>query len=95
THIRHIDEVGVNQPVYAETQVISGRGKKLHVFHTLYHGDGRVLATGEHLLIHVSLETRSASEPSAEILEKLTEIATLHAALPTPEGAGRAIGQPR
>ncbi|MFT5895644.1 MAG: carnitine 3-dehydrogenase [bacterium] len=95
THIRHIDEVGVNQPVYTETQVLAGRGKKLHVFHTLYHGDGRLLATGEHLLIHVSLATRSASEPSAGILEKLTEIAQLHASLPTPEGAGRAIGQPR
>jgi len=60
THIRHLDEVGVNQPVYTETQVLAGAGKKMHLFHFLYHGDGRLLATGEHMLIHVSLETRSA-----------------------------------
>lgn len=95
THIRHLDEVGVNQPVYTETQVLSGAGKKMQLFHSLYHGDGRLLATGEHMLIHVSLETRSASEPSAEILEKLVSIAEQHAKLPVPEGAGRAVGQKR
>jgi len=95
THIRHLDEVGVNQPVYTNTQVISGAGKKLHVFHFLHHGDGRLLATGEHLLIHVSLATRMASEPAQHIQDKLGHIAELHAQLPVPEGAGRAVGQPR
>ncbi len=93
THIRHLDEVGVNQPVYTTTQVLAGKGKKMHLFHSLYHGDGHLLATGEHMLIHVSLETRSASEPSAPILEKLSHIAAEHAKLPAPEGAGRAVGQ--
>lgn len=95
THIRHLDEVRVNEPVYTRTQVLSGAGKKLHVFHTLYHGDGRVLATGEHLLIHVSLETRSASEPAPFIQNKLSAIASQHAELAVPEGAGRAVGQAR
>ena len=67
----------------------------MQLFHCLYHGDGRLLATGEHMLIHVSLETRSASEPAKDILEKLTAIAEQHAKLPTPDGAGRAVGQKR
>ncbi len=95
THIRHLDEVGVNQPIYTQTQVISGAGKKMHLFHSLHHGDGRLLATGEHMLIHVSLETRSASEPSPDILVNLTRIADQHAKLPMPDGAGRAVGQKR
>ena len=33
----------------------------MHVFHWLHHGDGRLLATGEHMLLHVSLKTRSAA----------------------------------
>ena len=92
-HVRFLDEVKVNEPVTATTQLIEGAGKKLHLFHELYHGDGRLLATGETLLIHVSLETRAASAPAPQILAKLAEIAALHAELPAPEGLGRAIGR--
>lgn len=95
THIRHLDEVKVNEPILTRTQVLAGAGKKLHVFHSMYHADGRLLATGEHLLIHVSLKTRSASEPAPHILEKLVSIAEQHARLPIPAGAGRSIGQAR
>jgi carnitine 3-dehydrogenase len=91
THIRHLDEVAALQSVYVTTQVLAGKGKKLKLFNSLYHNDGRLLATGEHMLLHVSLETRHSSEPEAHIAEKLTEIAALHAALNLPEGAGNAI----
>jgi carnitine 3-dehydrogenase len=96
THIRHLGEVTALEPIAVETQVLEGRGKRMHLFHTMRHaGDGRLLATGEHMLIHVSLETRRACEPGAAVAEKLGEIAALHAALPVPEGAGRAVGQGR
>jgi carnitine 3-dehydrogenase len=95
THIRHLDEVAALEPVKATTQVLEAKGKKLRLFHRLTHGDGRLLATGEHLLIHVSLATRSAAEPAAAIAGKATEIAAAHAALPWPDEAGRAVGQPR
>ncbi|MEO1613237.1 MAG: thioesterase family protein, partial [Pseudomonadota bacterium] len=93
THIRHLDEVRALEPIYATTQVIEGKGKKMRLFHRLYHEDGRLLATGEHMLIHVSLETRAACDPSPDVQAKLGEIAALHTALPAPDGAGRAIGQ--
>jgi carnitine 3-dehydrogenase len=70
-------------------------GKKMHLFHSLHHADGRLLATGEYMLIHVDLETRSACEPAPAVAAKLTELAAAHAALPMPEGMGRAIGQKR
>lgn len=92
THIRHIDEVSALQPVYATTQVLKGEGKKMQLFHRLFHQDGRLLATGEHMLIHVNLESRASSMPTAGVLEKLEEIAQSHAQLDTPEGAGSAIG---
>jgi carnitine 3-dehydrogenase len=95
THIRHLDEVAALEPVKATTQVLEAKGKKLRLFHRLHHGDGRLLATGEHLLIHVSLATRSAAEPAAAIAGKATEIAQAHAALPWPDEAGRAVGQGR
>ncbi|MEM6664307.1 MAG: carnitine 3-dehydrogenase [Pseudomonadota bacterium] len=93
THIRHIDEVNALEPITIDTQVLEGKGKKMHLFHTMRHGDGRLLATGEHMLLHVSLETRATCDPGPAVRSKLEEIAALHAALPLPEGAGRAVGQ--
>jgi carnitine 3-dehydrogenase / betainyl-CoA thioesterase len=75
--------------------LLAGAGKKMHLFHNMYHQDGRLLATCEQMLIHVSLETRRASPPSQAIAAKLAQIAALHAQLPLPDGAGRFIGQGR
>ena len=91
THIRHLDEVHAGARIRVETQVLAGAGKKMHLFHRMYEGD-RDLATGEHMLIHVSLETRRASDPSDEIAQTLGRIADAHAKLPTPDGAGKAVG---
>ena len=92
THIRHVDEAGAGAVIEVRTQVLSGAGKKLHLFHEMYEG-ARLLATGEHFLLHVSLETRRPSEPVEAIAAALGRIATAHAALPVPEGVGRAVGQ--
>jgi len=98
THIRHLGEVRALEPITVDTQVLTGPsgqtgGRKLHLFHTMRHGDGRLLATGEHLLLHVSLESRASSDPAPAVAEKLAEIARLHARLAVPDGAGRAVGQ--
>jgi carnitine 3-dehydrogenase / betainyl-CoA thioesterase len=92
THIRHVDEAHAGAVIEVRTQVLAGAGKKLHLFHEMFEGD-RLLATGEHFLLHVSLETRRPSEPSAAILAALGRVAEAHAGLPVPQGAGRAVGQ--
>ncbi|WP_020393967.1 carnitine 3-dehydrogenase [Thiolinea disciformis] len=92
THIRHLDEVRALEPIVVTTQVLQGSGKKLHLFNRIQHADGRLLATAEHMLIHVSLKTRSASLPSEAVAQKLAEIAQAQAHLAKPDGAGRAIG---
>ncbi|MEM9585004.1 MAG: carnitine 3-dehydrogenase [Pseudomonadota bacterium] len=92
THIRHLDEVHAGAQIRIETQVLLGEGKKMHLFHRMFEG-GRLLATGEHMLIHVSLETRKASVPAATIAARLGEIAAAHAKLEPPEGAGAAVGK--
>ncbi|SIT83565.1 carnitine 3-dehydrogenase [Yoonia rosea] len=91
THIRHLDEVHAGAVIRIETQVLNGAGKKMHVFHRMYEGT-RELATGEHMLIHVSLETRRACEPAPALAATLAKVAAAHAALPMPEGAGKAVG---
>ncbi|MEP3635639.1 MAG: carnitine 3-dehydrogenase [Paracoccaceae bacterium] len=92
THIRHVDEVHAGAIIEVRTQVLQGQGKKMHVYHEMRSED-RILATGEHFLLHVSLETRRPSDPSPAICGTLERIASAHAKLPYPEGAGRAVGQ--
>lgn len=90
THIRHIDEVHAGARIRVESLCLMGKGKKMHLFHHMFEGD-RLLATGEHLLLHVDLKTRKSSPPAPHIEARLTEIATAHAKLPLPDGIGRAI----
>ena len=92
THIRHIDEVTAGTAIYATTQVMRGEGKKMHLFHHLYAGDDRLLATGEHMLLHVDMNSRSSSLPTDAVAAAVARYAAAHAHLPQPDGAGRAIG---
>lgn len=92
THIRHLDEVQAGAEIHANTQVLTGAGKKLHLFHHLYEGEGRLLATGEHMLLHVDINSRASSLPGEALARTLAEFANAHASMPVPEGAGRAIG---
>lgn len=91
THIRHLDEVHAGATIRIETQVLLGEGKKMHLFHQMFEGE-RALATGEHMLIHVSLETRRASTPAPALAKTLARIANAHAALPIPDGVGKSVG---
>ena len=92
THIRHVDEARAGALIEVRTQVLAGTGKKLHLYHEMYE-DARLLASGEHFLLHVSLESRRPSDPSTAISTALARIAAAHASLPRPEGAGRSVGQ--
>ncbi|MGB7242136.1 MAG: carnitine 3-dehydrogenase [Sulfitobacter sp.] len=91
THIRHIDEVHAGATIEVKTRVIAGAGKKMHLWHEMFEGD-RLLATGEHFLLHVSLQTRRPSPPSAAIETALMRFANAQSDLPAPEGLGRQIG---
>ena len=95
THIRHLDEVLAGVEIFTTTQLLRGEGKKMHIFHNLYAGDGkapRLIATGEHMMIHVDMKKRSSSLPTRKVAEKLDALAAAHERLPAPEGAGRAVG---
>jgi carnitine 3-dehydrogenase len=91
THIRHLDEVLVGESVSVSTQILFGGGKKLQVFHFLHHEDGRLLATGEHMLIHVNLESRAATVPNKIVSARIDRLYESHQKLPIPTGVGRAV----
>ncbi|MEN8896275.1 MAG: thioesterase family protein, partial [Yoonia sp.] len=91
THIRHLDEVHAGVRIHIDTQILAGAGKKMQLFHRMFAGD-KLLATGEHMQIHVSLETRRATDPAPQIAANLARITEAHAKLPVPEGVGKAVG---
>ena len=92
THIRHLDEVRAGTEISVRSTVIDGSGKKMHLFHEMLAGD-RLLATGEHMLLHVSLETRKTAPPADHIAQALEKISTAQEGIKAPEGLGRGIGQ--
>ncbi|WP_102107755.1 carnitine 3-dehydrogenase [Oceaniglobus roseus] len=92
THIRHIGEVLAGAVIRVETLVLKGEGAKMHLFHRMFEGE-RLIATGEHFLLHVSLATRRPTPPSEGIAATLSAIAAAHAGLERPEGIGRAVGR--
>ncbi len=94
THIRNIDEARLGARIEVRTRVLAAEGKKMHIWHEMHCAD-RLLATGEQVLIHVSLETRRPSPPSDAIASNLAMIAQAQSALPMPEGVGRHVGAPR
>jgi carnitine 3-dehydrogenase len=96
THIRHLAEATANEPLSVATQVLDADAKRLHLFHTVVQPQtGTVVATGEHLLLHVDTRGGRASPMVEPVAERVAAVAHAHASLPRPAGAGRYVGQPR
>lgn len=93
THIRHIDEIAATKPMRVETQLVQHDTKRIHLYHNLYGSeDGRLLATGEHMLMHVDMTAgRSSAMPDA-MQNHVEAIAKAQSGLEKPDAAGAAIG---
>jgi len=87
-HIRFLAEALAADEIRVRTQVLEAKGKKLRMYHEMLHADGRLLATCNQLLIHVSLKTRRSCEPEGETLKKITALGEAQAKLPKPESLG-------
>ncbi len=80
-HIKFLQETHSGDKISVETIVLLAEGKKLRLFHKMFGADGTLLATGEQMLIHVSLTTRRACEPRSDILNAAEKLAAHHADL--------------
>jgi len=96
THIMHLNEMRANTPFHVTTQILGADEKRLHVWQTIFRSDdNEVVATGEHMYLHVDAKAGRAAPMQAEVREKLDRIVAAHAGLPRPENAGRAIAMKR
>ena len=96
THLRHLDEARLGEPLASTCQILSADENRIHLFHRLFAGTPeREIATAEQLLLHVDSKAGRAAPAPATILERVQAIALAHAPLETPPGAGRAVAQKR
>jgi carnitine 3-dehydrogenase len=96
SHIRHLEQAGPGERLRVRTQVLGGDAKRLRLFHSLARDtDGALLATGEHMLLHVDAQARRTVPAQGEVLQAAERLIRAHAGLPLPEGAGRAVGAKR
>lgn len=84
-HIVHIDEAYAGDSVAVTTQCLQGEGKRLQLYHCLYHTNGHLIATGEQMLLHVSLQTRRSIAVTGELATKLAKVMQMQSQLPRPE----------
>ena len=92
THIRHLGEAKLGDRLIGTVQIISADEKRFRSFVRICKGD-EVVATVEQLCLHVNMAEGKTVPAAPEVWAKLKAIADAHAALPLPEGAGRAVGQ--
>jgi acyl-CoA thioester hydrolase len=92
-HVRYLAELTLGDDVCVATQILGTDDKRLHYFHTLRHKTaGTVAATMEMLSLHVDLGMRRAIPFAPDDRARIAGFAQAHAKLPTPDGAGRAVG---
>ena len=71
------------------------RRKPLHFRRPLMEAleDRRLLATLEAMYLHVNMASGKVAAATDEAMQPLMEIASTHTALPSPDAAGRHVGQ--
>ncbi len=92
THIRHLGEAKLGDRLTGTVQILSADEKRFRSFVRVMKGE-EVVATIEQLCLHVDMAAGKTVPAAPEVWARLKAIADAHAALPLPEGAGRAVGQ--
>jgi carnitine 3-dehydrogenase len=85
SHVRHLGEAHAGDLLRVTTQLLDATGKRMHLYSRMFDASGTLVATVEHLLIHVSLESRRATPAEPALQRRLAEIQSQHAALPRPD----------
>ena len=92
THLCHLQEVGLGQPLAVYTQLLGYDQKRFHLAHWLEGGVRRpLLATAEHMFLHVNTVEKRSCPMQSPLNERLAAIWEEHSNLPQPGFALRSI----
>ena len=93
THLRHLGEAKLGDRLDVETQILKADEKKIHLAHVMLNSAGDVIATAEHMLLHVNNNAGKSCAAGQQIWSKLEPLAKAHSQLPVPDYIGRYTGQ--
>ncbi|SNB74079.1 carnitine 3-dehydrogenase [Arboricoccus pini] len=94
SHLTHKGQARAGDQLTTTTQVVGSDPKRLHLFHKVSNAvTGELLATGEHMLLHVDSGAAKAVPVEGAVAERLAAYATAHAALQKECPIGRHVGQ--
>jgi carnitine 3-dehydrogenase len=92
THIRHLREVKMGEPLRVETRLLGYDGKRVRLLHEMFGGpDDALLATGEHMLLHVDTTKSAATTMGPDLTAKLDALWAHHRRLAAPDYAGKPV----
>lgn len=95
THIRHLGQARLGEPVEVRTRVLAADSKRLHLFHEMTSlKQDVVIATAEHMLVHVDAKAEKSAPAPQAMQDKAQALVRGQAHLPQPEGVGRQIKMP-
>ena len=95
SHVRYLRELRRDDRLRVTTQLLGADHKRFRLFHTLYQADeGYVAATNEIMALGFDLEGRRLISFKESVRARLADTLAEHAAIGTPEHAGRGIAMP-
>lgn len=89
-HLTYQREARLGDRLRIETRVVDFSPKLAHLYQEMYRADA-LLSTQEHLVLHVSLESRRSAPFPSDILAALGSLHAEQRNLPRPAGIGRRI----
>jgi carnitine 3-dehydrogenase len=96
SHVTFAAQTRAGDRLYVTGQVLSHDEKRFRLFTSIHRtDDDSLVATAEHMMLHVDTRVDKACPASAAIQARLAEVAAAHVGLDAPRQAGRGIGQPR
>jgi carnitine 3-dehydrogenase len=95
SHVNYVSQSRAGDQLYVTGQLLAHDEKRFRLFTSMHRSDDDALvATAEHMMLHVDTTTNRASAADPAILARLAALAEHHDQLPQPSRAGRYIGQP-
>jgi acyl-CoA thioester hydrolase len=91
-HVCYVQELHLGDTVTVTFQLLDHDDKRLRAYQEIRHTDGWLAATSESLSLHIDMAGPKVAPFPTDVMAKVEVLATAHAALPTPERAGRSIG---
>lgn len=91
-HVCYVRELHLGDRVSSTFHLLDHDDKRLRAYQELTHVDGWLAATAEVLTLHIDMAGPKVAPFPPDIMTRVEALHAVHASLPMPERAGRAIG---